>query len=308
MKSWVLNHPQLVLLFAVFVGFPAGADNLAQPTLDEETEQGIEQTENPQAHEAFLKGLEHYRRYTIGHYAKAMEYFRQATELDPNHSRAYAAMASIYWKSFIDEFYQVFHIDRTTARDRAQQLLEVANRRPSSLAYQASSDINLWWHRYDEAIRDGEMATELDPEDAGGFVALASALIFSGQPQEAFDLIDKAERLDPMGKAHYEFLRGIAYFGLDQFDKAVEILERARELNPEDWAAGDPEIGCRPCGLLLSTYGHLGRMEKATSMLAYIRLFFDAFTVGQARQYWQFKADIDAERLEEGFRKAGLPE
>ena len=138
-------------------------------------------------------------------------------------------------------------------------------------------------------------------------MALATALIFSGQPQDALDLIDKAERLDPMGKAYYEFVRGIAYFGLEEFRLAASALERARELNPEDWA-GSPENACRPCGLLLSTYGHLGYADKASSMLEYILSFWNAFTVGDARQYWPYKEDTDAERLEEGFRKAGLPE
>ena len=295
MKGRIVVLSHLVWLIAVLAGSQVAAGKT------------IKETDNPQAHEFFLKGLEHYRRYAISHYPKAMEYFEQATELDPDYSSAYSAMASIYWKSINDEFYQVFHIDRTTARERAQQLLELANRKPTSLTYQASSDINLWWHRHDEAVRDGEMAIDLDPEDAGGFVALATALIFSGQPQGAFDLVDKAERLDPMGKAYYEFVRGMAYFGMEEFDKAANALERARELNQQDWA-GDPENACRPCGLLLSTYGHLGYADKAVAMLEYIWSFWNAFTVSDARQFWPFKKEKDAERLEEGFRKAGVPE
>ena len=277
-------------------------------TATEETERSRRQTNNPLAYEAFLRGLEHYRRNTIDHYVKAMEYLEQATKLDSDYSRAYAVMASIYWKSFRDEFYQVFHVEYAVARERAQQFLELAKHKPTSLAYQASSEINLWWHRHDEAVRDAEKAVALDPNNPGGLAALARALVFSGQVAGVLELLDRAEKLDPLGKASYEFLRGLAYFGMGRFDAAVSSLERARELNPKDWAADDPENACPPCEALISSYGHLGQKEEAAPVLAYVTSFWPAFHIQSVTAYWPYRTDKDMERFTDGLRKAGVPE
>jgi tetratricopeptide (TPR) repeat protein len=279
-------------------------------TADEEVQRIQPQTDNPQSYEAFLRGWEHYRRDTADHYVKAMEYFRQASDLDPEYGRAYAAMASTYWKSFRDEFYDLFRIGRTEARERAQRLLERALQEPTSLAYQVASEISLWWHKHDEAIGNGEKAIALDPNSTGGRVVLAQALIFSGRPEEALVLIDSAEQLDPTGKARYEFVRGLALFGMEQYGNAAKSLERARELNPEDWAADNLSEApyCLPCQVLLSTYGYLARTDDANSLLAYIRAYYADFTIQYTPQDWPYKLTEDAARLDEGLRRVGVPE
>ena len=279
-------------------------------TANEEVAQAKNQTKNPQAYDAFLRGLEHYRRDTTDHYGKAMDYFRQAVDLDPGYSRAYAAMASIYWKSYLDEFYQVFQIGRTDARERGQQLLQQALLNPTSLAYQVASEISLWKRDHSTAISDGEKAIALDSSSAHARVVLANALIFSGRPGDALELIDSAEELDPLGKARYEYLRGVAFFGLGQYDKAAVALERARELNPGDWAANEPgKTWCYPCEILAATYGHLGRLEDAEEVIGYLNQFgYHRGRIGGVTPNWPYKEAEDAERFVVGLRKAGLPE
>ena len=54
---------------------------------------------NPQARDAFLRGLAHYRRNTPDDYAKAIVYLKEAVKLEPKYPRAYAVLAAVYWDS-----------------------------------------------------------------------------------------------------------------------------------------------------------------------------------------------------------------
>ncbi len=74
------------------------------------------ETASPQAYDTFLRGWEHYRLDTPEHYSKALEYFQQAAEFDPNYDRAWAAMASIYWKAYRQEWNPVLAIGAFEAR------------------------------------------------------------------------------------------------------------------------------------------------------------------------------------------------
>ena len=57
------------------------------------------ETDNIEAYDAFLKGWDHYRRWTPEDFREAIPYFEKAIELDPNYGRAYAALASIYMEA-----------------------------------------------------------------------------------------------------------------------------------------------------------------------------------------------------------------
>src|SRR5262249_53360934 len=61
---------------------------------------GQQETTVPAAYEAFLRGWEHYRRATPDDYAKAIAYLEEAVKLDPNYSRAYAALAMVYFSAY----------------------------------------------------------------------------------------------------------------------------------------------------------------------------------------------------------------
>ena len=69
-------------------------------TLPERRTRDRTETAVPEAYDAFLKGWEHFQIRTPEQYAKALEYFQQAVELDPVYARAHAAIAAVYWRSF----------------------------------------------------------------------------------------------------------------------------------------------------------------------------------------------------------------
>ena len=62
-------------------------------------------TENPEAYRLYLKGLHYWNKWTEESFYKAIEYFQQAIEKDPNYALAYAGFADSYvllgWNSYL---------------------------------------------------------------------------------------------------------------------------------------------------------------------------------------------------------------
>jgi tetratricopeptide (TPR) repeat protein len=109
-------------------------------------------------------------------------------------------------------------------------------------------------------------------------------------------------RLNPHYPPTYLYELGLTEFSMERFEKAVEALERASALNPDDrWSSR----------LLLATYGLLGRKEEAAGLLETLGNSwrgFDPLTVRGVAFWYPFKETADAERLAEGLRKAGVPD
>ncbi len=164
-------------------------------------EQIPQETDNAAAYDAFLKGWEHYRLDTPEQYAKALRFFDEATEIDPGYDRAWAAMASVYWKAYRQDWAAVLATGSTEARSKAFELIAKASEKPTLLAYQVTTQMAEWRGKFDEAIEAAEQARALDPNDADSQVVLAEALIYGGEPERAQVLIESARRHDPHNEA-----------------------------------------------------------------------------------------------------------
>jgi adenylate cyclase len=266
-------------------------------------------TENAEAYDVFLKGWQHYLRQTPEDFRAAIVQFKKAAELDPKYGRAYAALAATYWEAYTRYWIPALGLrGNHEAQFQAEQFLAKAMRDPTPLAHEVASAMALHAQQYDDAIAEARKAVASDPNDADGYVALASALSFIGKPREALDQVERAMRLNPQYPPYYLYQLGLAQFGLKRLDDAAASLERALALNREDYWSQR---------LLLSTYGLVGRREKAAKLLEEMTkasqrqgrvAFLDPITI-TAITYWHPFADhADAERFAEGLRKAGVPD
>ena len=218
-----------------------------------------DETKNPLAYEAFLRGFEHYRKTTPEDYGEAVPYFEEAIRLDAEYSRAYAALAMVYVRSYARGWAENLGLSSREARHRASQYLDKARKRPNALAYQAAGYIQLDNLSASEAIKEFKEAIALDPSDSWSYAFAAFALASAGQPADAISYINAAMRLDPRPPALFLYYLGVAQFNMDQFGDAADSLERASRANPAD------EFSFIA---LAATYGHLGQREKAKAALA----------------------------------------
>ncbi len=284
-------------------------------------------TTSPEAHDAFLRGWAHFRRNTPEAFARAVPYFEQAVEVDPNYSLANAALATVYWK-VLDKFWSTRNdawvaFQKITWDEVAERYAEYVSRAmesPGALAYQALAFKYTMQGRHDEAVAEARRAITVDPNNPIGYEALAATLIYGGQPVEGKQAIKEAMRLDPRFPFEYLFWLGLAQFNMEQFEEAAETLRRATHGNPED---------DRSLIVLAAAYGQLARLEDArftVEALEQVResrhrrrpdvaIFeegIDAFMLGpyslQDVDLWLFRESADRERLREGLSMAGLPE
>jgi TolB-like protein/class 3 adenylate cyclase/Flp pilus assembly protein TadD len=272
---------------------------------DSEEEQATSRgTSNPAAYDAFLKGWAHYRRKSAEDFAKAVPYLIEAVERDPRYSRAYAALAAVYWEGARSLWAKYLDMSWFEAQQKAKKYLKEAMKNPTPLAHWIASDINRAHRRHQEAITEATRAIALDANDPIGYYAMASALIWAGNPVDGAEFIKKAMRLDPHYPPDYLYFLGKAQFFMGQYDEAATTLEEVKQRFPDyDWAFF----------YLAATYGHLGREQEAKSAIkAFNERIVKAGSKPIPSLQWintiPFKERKDAERLREGLRTAGVPE
>ena len=273
-------------------------------TAVEEKQAASRETSNPAAYDAFLKGWAHYRRKTPEDFVKAVPYLDEAVERDPNYSRAYAALAAVYWEGARSLWGKYLDMSKAEAEMMANIYLAEAMQEPTPLAHWIASDIQRAGRRYQEAITEATRAIALDANDPIGYYAMASALIWAGNPVDGAEFIKKAMRLDPHYPPDYLYFLGKAQFFMGRYDDALATLEEVKGRYPDyDWAFL----------YLAATYGHLGHKQQAKSA---IKTFNERMTKAgsstilslQWIDAFPFKERKDFERLREGLRIAGVPE
>ncbi|MDH3759696.1 MAG: winged helix-turn-helix domain-containing protein [Gammaproteobacteria bacterium] len=261
------------------------------------------ETTSTAAYEALLKGLEQTRHFTRESFATAEAHFLQALEHDPGYARAHAALALIYWRAW----QQKWHLNsgsRFAGWGRAKQELDAAMEQPTPLALSLHSSMFLYNRRYEQAIEEARKAIALNPSSATGYLALADALAFDGQPVQAIETADNAIRLDPNFTAPYLKIKGRAQFDLQQYDQAIETLERSVVGNPDDL---DSMV------VLLAAYGQSGQQSPAQEILERLNRKYrqerkSGFTQDSPKTRWPYRNRTDRVRLIEGLRLAGVPE
>ena len=269
-------------------------------TAAEQVEIGRRVTDNIEAYDAYLQGLEHMRRNTRKDTAKAVFYLEKAVELDPNFAQAHALLAGCYARSMFRGWDR--YLGWSNALSLAQKNLELAMKSPTPTAYRVAASLQMQQLRYEEAITEAERAIALDPNDATSHFWMGRVLICSGRSDEALEFLKRATRLNPHSPAGYLWNFGLAQFCLGHYDEAMNSLESAQRRNPKiaPW-------------LLAATYAHLGREQEAADVLAeYIkRRGFKRTTVAKVVQNYPWishlKLASDRDRFAKGLHKAGMP-
>jgi adenylate cyclase len=258
------------------------------------------ETTNPKAYDVFLQGWEHYRRTTPGDYTKAIAYFEQAIELDPDYSRAYSALSVVYWSIASRGWIKSTQYSYVQAYERARNSLKKAMRSPSALTHQVASEIAAFFRGTpDKALTEAANAIALDANDPAGHLAMATALMKSGKPNDAIESMRQAMRLDPHYPAFYLTRLGRAQYDLGQYAEAVVTLESSTRRNPQDDQAFI---------FLAAAYGHLNRIEEAKSAVRSANTLRESSGWSKLNRadvsHWKWVSD--RKNLQDGLAKAGV--
>jgi len=185
-------------------------------------------TDNSEAYQLYLQGRFYlYKRQRDG-FQKAIDYFQQAINKDPNYALAYAGLADSYLA-----FGSYSLTPGTESFPKAEEAATKALELDSTLAEAHTSMglIKLYYHwNRTDAETEFKRAIELNPNYAGAHYGYAYCLITMNRADESIAEIKRAIELDPLSLAIASDAGEIYYFAR-QPDAAITQLRKAIEMD-----------------------------------------------------------------------------
>lgn len=189
----------------------------------------VKPTSNPQAYDAYLRGLAAESESLVSVYPlqKAISFYKRAVKLDPDFAIAWARLSRMYsllFSSFGDRLG-----DAKGALERAQALQPEAPETLLALAFYQNDELREYDHARETFLR----LAKLLPGNSAVPASLASIARRKGQWDKVTDYSEQALVLDPRNP---ELLLRVAFNYGDQrkFETACSLLDRALQIRPDD--------------------------------------------------------------------------
>jgi adenylate cyclase len=158
----------------------------------------------------------------------------RALALDPNNVRA------LTWLSlkYLDPVLFGSSVDPKSELKRADKLVSeaLALDPNNAFAHYEKANILSFQGRLDEAIAEHERALALDPALVVAVGGLGRDYLYRGQFEKSLEYNDKATRLSPHDPslAFWYQMKTTAYFGLKQYDQAIDWARKTIAINPNN--------------------------------------------------------------------------
>src|SRR5712692_2151126 len=253
-------------------------------------------TDNPEAYDDYLRGVEYVTSLSEEGILKARQMFEKAIELDPAYTDAYGWLGYSYFWSWFSQYGG----DDPQVLDRAIGLEQKAIALDEAHAYAAHANLCRFYpfkRQYDQAVTECRRAIELAPSYFNPYFWLAETSVRSGKPNEAIGFIEKTERLDPLHRVYWEAGRGEAYIVMGHYADAIPIFKAYFVWNPNVvwthvWQA--------------LAYSELGREQEARGEAAEILRISPQFSLKSEKERMSLQDPSLEERYLGDLHKAGL--
>jgi TolB-like protein/DNA-binding winged helix-turn-helix (wHTH) protein/Flp pilus assembly protein TadD len=185
---------------------------------------------NPQAYEAYLKGMYHWYKLTPADLDAALQYFDLALEKDPNSARAYAGISLVWGGRTQMGFVAPKEV---TPKAKAAALKAVELDDAVAEAHSALASI-LTWHEWDWAGAEVEFkkAIEINPNYPDARALYSNYLMYMKRPNEAMAQIQRALELDPFN-AFFQAFYGLDLEMVGRNDEAIAQFRKALKTSPD---------------------------------------------------------------------------
>ena len=185
---------------------------------------------DPEAYDAYLRGLVYWSQRTPDGAAKSLEYFQQAIRKSPDFALAYAGLADAY--SSLSAV-PITVIPPLEAMPKAKAAAETAVRLDpeSAEAHAALGLVRESYYDLDAAEREYERALEINPSDGNARHWRSLLLMARGRHKDALDEIDLAGSVDPLSLV-IPASRIQAFYFDREYDRAIEESRKTLEVEP----------------------------------------------------------------------------
>ncbi len=187
-------------------------------------------TENTEAFDLYLKGRFYWNEATEESFRKAINYFSQAIDRDPNYALAYAGLADSYIQLSMD-----FSMPAKEVMPKAMAYAMRALKIDDTLA-EAHVSLGTYYLVYDwdwlAAEREFKRALELNPNYAEAYHFHGHYLEAMGRMEEAIAQIQRGLELDPLSLFINNEVAW-AYYHAHQYDLAIKQYRKGLDMDPK---------------------------------------------------------------------------
>ena len=225
---------------------------------------------NPQAYQAYLRGMFHWEKLSAEDFEIAKDYFEKAIEFDPSFAPPHAAIAhtligqvqmglvappeampKIYQHNmkalglapnFAESHYMnavlSMVVEWNWEKSEDEFIKSLEGNPNHSLSHAYYGHLLLILRRFEEAIGEVNVALELDPNNPL-VLSLAGVVNFhTGDTERAFELLSRSYQIDPNNILNHRLIETY-YFQAEEYDKALEMQKKIQQLDQVSCQAMD---------------------------------------------------------------------
>jgi len=248
-------------------------------TGEEETRLADTRLVNPEAYDAYLKGMFHWQRLNPEDLEAALLYFESALEKDPNYIPALTGMYRV------GAGYGILGVtpsDETASKlIAAQEKVLELEEKPAEVHYLMA--VKKTWGEMDwkKAEKSYRKAIELNPNFPEAQAYYSHYLFIMNRPDEAMVQIERAMELDPFNPL-FQSLYGVDLVFMRRYDEAIVQFQKALKTVPNHGVAAD---------VLAQAYHQKGMYKEALEQ--------------KKRYYESIGLEEVAQSMTRGYEKAG---
>lgn len=236
---------------------------------------------------------------------EARRIFKQALNIDPNYSRAYAGLSLSHFNDWSCQLWEQWQETERNAYDYALEASRLDD--TDHVVQMILGRILLYRHQYDLAEQHLDKSLTLNANDADILAQIATSKAFLGKPAVGEQLFLKALRLNPYRNIWYYPYGAFTYFVQRQYDTFIETALQGPLT----------DVWIDLPAYLAAAYTYTGRPKKATH---YLDIFIETFTkkitsghrpepqeiIDWMKKANPFKNSDDTNHMVQGILSAGL--
>ncbi|MBN2408651.1 MAG: protein kinase, partial [Candidatus Aminicenantes bacterium] len=184
---------------------------------------------NPEAYDAYLKGLIEFSRLSPKNFEAAMEYFRLALQKDPDFALAHTGIARV-WAGRGHLGYMLPREALPEVHAAVSRALALDERLAEAYRALGGAQFYLEWN-WEGALRSWQRAEELEPNDADVTVSRAAYSCAMGQLEGTTAAFEQALESDPYNPQLRDFY-GHQLLRLRRYDDGIAQFRRVLSAEP----------------------------------------------------------------------------
>ncbi len=255
--------------------------------------------ENFDAYDLTLCGLAHMNRLSPEDTTAALDYFRRATDVDPNYARAYCCASWCYRRQVQLNGMILSEKDKVEALGLARAALQADSTDPYVL-WQVGLTVALVEQDIDAALSLIDRSLAANSNSNRAWLASATVRTYTGDPVTVIEHAERAVQLSPLDTSMWVAFGALAnaHIQLTNYEGATVWARRSVQLHRDNLPAHLA---------LITSLALTGQQQEAETALRELHTMEPELTIADVLQRFPMDRYQNLQSFIKGLSKAGLP-